>query len=90
MRNLLNLEGRIAAMGIDQENLAKEDYTGFGDNKEFAGAAQSWEDFALLRPMGARENSMKIPKKYIRCGTKGDGNVWLRSISSRASQQGLK
>lgn len=67
MRNLLNLEGRIAALETVQENLDREDYTGFGDNKYIVAAAQSWEDFAVLgTAMGARENSMKIPREVYK------------------------
>lgn len=59
IRNLLNLEGRVAALEAYQEELDREDYR--QDEVDVAEVAQSWEDFALIGTFGGRENSMKIP-----------------------------
>ena len=61
-RNLLNLEGRVAALEAVQERLDREDNTKNWKNIHIAAVAQSWEDFALLgTEMGLRSSSMKIP-----------------------------
>ena len=60
IRNLLNLEGRVAALEAFQEDLDRKDYN--QDEEDIAEVAQSWEDFALIgTEFGHRENSMKIP-----------------------------
>lgn len=43
IRNLLNLEGRIAALETLQEELDREDYTRHGTNKDIATIARSWK-----------------------------------------------
>lgn len=64
IRNLLNLEGRVAALESIQKNLDREDNDQHWQNDHIAAAAQSWEDFAVLgTEMGHRPtaDSMKIP-----------------------------
>ena len=48
IRNLLNLEGRIAALEAVQDELDKDDYILHRNNKDIIVTARSWEDFALL------------------------------------------
>ncbi|CAF9908903.1 hypothetical protein IMSHALPRED_007533 [Imshaugia aleurites] len=62
IRNLLHLEGRVAALESIQKNLDREDNDQYWENDHIAAAAQSWEDFAVLgTEMGLRSDSMKIP-----------------------------
>ena len=62
IRNLLNLEGRVAALEAFQEDLDREDFLYNQDEEDIPEVAQSWEDFALIGTnFGLRENSMKIP-----------------------------
>lgn len=72
IRNLLNLEGRVAALEAFQEDLDREDYN--QDEEDIAEVAQSWEDFALIgTAFGLRENSMKIPPQvYQKWSNKRD------------------
>ena len=62
IRNLLNLEGRVAALESLQKKLDREDNDKYWQNDHIAAAAQSWEDFAILgTEMGYRSTKDSIP-----------------------------
>lgn len=48
IRNLLFLEGRVAALEDAQKQLDKENFGKYKDNTAVTLAAQSWESFALM------------------------------------------
>lgn len=48
IRNLLNLEDRIAALELVQKRLDDEDFQQHRSNKDILRVASSWEEFALL------------------------------------------
>lgn len=52
IRNLLYLEGRIAALEKLQDDLDKEDKSDLSEDDDVAAAAASWEDFELLGNTG--------------------------------------
>ena len=52
IRNLLYLEGRIAALETLQDDLDKEDKNDHSQDDDVAAAAASWEDFELLGSTG--------------------------------------
>ena len=67
IRNLLNLEGRVAALEAFQEDLDKEDYLHNQDEEDILEVARSWEFFALLgTSFGTRANQLKIPAEAYR------------------------
>lgn len=62
IRNLLNLEGRVAALESIQKKLDRDDNDQHWQNDHIAAAAQSWEDFAVLgTEMGHRSTEDSIP-----------------------------
>ena len=64
IRNLLYLEGRVAALEAFQEDLDRDDYLYNQDEDDIPEVAQSWESFALIgTDCGRRETSMHIPLK---------------------------
>jgi hypothetical protein len=63
IRNLLFLEGRVAALEDVQKRLDNEDFEEYKDNTAVTLAAQSWEYFAL---MGSGDSDRsKIPESVL-------------------------
>ena len=82
IRNLLYVEGRVAAMEADQEQLDREDKTKYKEYLDIAEAAKSWEEFALLgtgfgngNGKGKAKNTVGIPKEVYQ--------IWMQRILSR-------
>ena len=84
IRNLLYLEGRVAALEAVQEKLDREDKTKYKEYLDIAEAAKSWEEFALLgtgfgngngNGNGKAKNTVGIPE--------GVYQIWMQRRQSR-------
>lgn len=63
VRNLLYLEGRVAALEALQKELDGDDYKAYSLNEAITRAASSWEYFALLG--SSRDDIQKLSPKAI-------------------------
>lgn len=83
IRNLLYLEGRVAALGSIQKSLDRDDKEKYWKYDHIAAAAQSWEDFAVVgTEMGHRRtthDSMKI--------SYGVYEMWNQTLEKRLAVQ---
>jgi hypothetical protein len=65
VRNLLNLEARVAALEAVQKRLDAEDFRDYQDNKDIVTIARSWEDLALLGTEDGTRGNLNIPDRAL-------------------------